>query len=552
MDVTIFVKYVTRPSLVQQELELLRAMQRADRSIKLHDRLFVVLTKVDLFDHPDENGNWHWALAVRNFKDQAIDRVFPYSKVWAHQGVDPKHPVARQVQDYYNQTQPVSGLEQLQGAIGRYLSDELERLDAESVAAIRKEFGELETALRGALVTVKETLNEQEFERRKEQLFDELWEHIVAGEDARGLLPTIKSNLSHFLDHEVSDEQRPARAARANLRIGEIRRDLLSRLTPEEAESKRRQMPSPGLMNESAVEIEVRNQMRERCAARVLGMGEDFRDSARESIERMLGEMFVRAEYQGGRLEMLLPPGQTLLARIDAMGRAGQVSESVLRYQNRELAKADVAFEVLSRYFARQVIDILDATDPADRELRLRELAGLEQFFGMDIADKATRSDPLGSAMAATSVPMSAPTATSFPVQPAEMKPSSTVSNLMDRFKPKPDAPSASATAVRPPAAQPIPRDWSKMLGRVRTDVERISNFLEALAKHPRGLQKYHEEAVRTVHASWLDREGEQSLRRWARSECSRIWPDRFAAIDSEARRARDDVRALEELFSAT
>lgn len=552
VDVTIFVKDITRPSLVQQELELLRAMQRADRSIKLHDRLFVVLTKVDLFDRPDENGNWHWSLAVRNFKDQAIDRVFPYSKVWAHQGVDPRHPVARPVQDYYNQTTSVSGLEQLQGAIGRYLSDELEKLDAESVGAIRKEFGELETALRGALVTVKETLNEQEFERRKEQLFDELWEHIVAGEDARGLLPAIKANLSNFLDHEVSDGQRSARAARAQTRIGEIRRDLLSRLTPEEAESKRRQMPSPGLMNESAVEIEMRKQMRERCAARVMGMGEDFRDTARESIERMLGEMFTRAEYQGGRLEMLLPPGQALLARIDAMGRAGQVSESVLRYQNRELAKADVAFEVLSRYFARQVIDILDATDPADRELRERELHGLEQFFGMDIADKATRNDPLASAMNApvTGTPMTAPVATNFPTQPVEMKPTLR-DRVMDRFGNKPEATPAAPARPAAPAAPPIPRDWSKMLNRVRTDVERICNFLEALAKHPRGLQKYHEEAVRTVHDSWLDREGEQSLRRWARSECSRIWPDRFTAIDGEARRAREDVRALEELFSA-
>lgn len=556
VDVTIFVKDVTRPSLVQQELELLRAMQRADRSIKLHDRLFVVLTKVDLFERPDENGNWHWSLAVRNFKDQAIDRVFPYSKVWAHQGVDPKHPVSRQVQDYYNQTQPVSGLEQLQAAIGRYLADELEKLDAESVGAIRKEFGELETALRGALVTVKETLNEQEFERRKEQLFDELWEHIVAGEDARGLLPAIKANLSHFLDHEVSDAQRGNRAARAQTRIGEIRRDLLSRLTPEEAESKRRQMPSPGLMNESAVEIEVRKQMRERCAARVLGMGEDFRDTARESIERMLGEMFVRAEYQGGRLEMLLPPGTGLLARIDAMGRAGHVSESVLRYQNRELAKADVAFEVLSRYFARQVIDILDATDPADRELREKELRGLEQFFGMDIADKATRNDPLASAAHAnanvpvTGTPMVAPVATSFPTQPAEMKPS-LKDRVMDRFGAKPEPTPATPARPSTPTAPPIPRDWSKMLGRVRTDVERICNFLEALAKHQRGLQKYHEEAVRTVHDSWLDREGEQSLRRWARSECSRIWPDRFMAIDGEAKRAREDVRALEELFSA-
>jgi len=88
------------------------------------------------------------------------------------------------------------------------------------------------------------------------------------------------------------------------------------------------------------------------------------------------------------------------------------------------------------------------------------------------------------------------------------------------------------------------------MIGRVRTDVDRICNFLEALARHPRGLQKYHEEAVRTVHDSWLDREGEQSLRRWARSECVRIWPTHFAAIETEARRAREDIRALEELFS--
>jgi hypothetical protein len=48
--------------------------------------MFVVLTKVDLFDHPDENGNWHWP-SPRNFKAQGVDRVFPYSKVWVHKGV---------------------------------------------------------------------------------------------------------------------------------------------------------------------------------------------------------------------------------------------------------------------------------------------------------------------------------------------------------------------------------------------------------------------------------------------------------------------------------
>ncbi len=569
VDVTVFVKDVTRPSLVNQELELLRAMQRADRSINLKDRVFVVLTKVDLFDHPDENGNWHWQLAVRNFKDQAIDRVFPYSKVWAHQGVDVGHPVARQVQDYYNQTQPVSGLDQLQAAIGRYLSEDLEALDVGSVEAIRKEFAEHETRLRGLLVTVKEKLNEEEFERRKEQLFDTLWEHIVSGEDAQGLLPAIKANLSRFMDSEISEEARNARAARANQRISEIKRDLLSRLTPEEAESKRRQMPSPGLMNETAVEIEMRKQMRERVAARVAGLGEDFRDSARESIDRMLGELFLRAEYQSGRLEMLLPPGDHLLDRIDALGRSGQVSESVLRYQNRELAKADVAFEVLSRYFARQIIDILDATDPTDRELREREMRGLEQFFGMDIADKATRSDPLAAVSAGQyPPPQGAPAgfpqapAGQFPTQPVEMKPASRVAEVIDRFRSRGTEAPGPMTQAQAPAPQPvkvgyplpgqaIPRDWSRMLGRVRTDVERICNFLEALAKHPRGLQKYHEEAVRTVHDSWLDREGEQSLRRWARSECVRIWPNQFAAVEAEARRAREDIRALEELFGA-
>jgi hypothetical protein len=87
------------------------------------------------------------------------------------------------------------------------------------------------------------------------------------------------------------------------------------------------------------------------------------------------------------------------------------------------------------------------------------------------------------------------------------------------------------------------------MLARVRTDVDRICSFLEALAKHPRGLQKYHEETVRTVLDSWIDREGEQSLRRWVRSECARIWPHKFAAIEAEKERARADIEALEELF---
>ncbi len=98
------------------------------------------------------------------------------------------------------------------------------------------------------------------------------------------------------------------------------------------------------------------------------------------------------------------------------------------------------------------------------------------------------------------------------------------------------------------PASGPV-RDWTRMIERVKKDVERICDFLEALAKHPRGLQKYHEEAVRTVHDSWIDREGEQSLRRWVRSECARIWPHKFAAIEAEKERARADIEALEELF---
>jgi hypothetical protein len=31
-----------------------------------------------------------------------------------------------------------------------------------------------------------------------------------------------------------------------------------------------------------------------------------------------------RAEYEGGRLEVLLPPGKTLIERIDALGRAAR------------------------------------------------------------------------------------------------------------------------------------------------------------------------------------------------------------------------------------
>jgi hypothetical protein len=75
-------------------------------------------------------------------------------------------------------------------------------------------------------------------------VFDELFEHITAGEDPTGLLPEIRANLSRFMDHELSESSARPRA-RADERIKQIRRDLLARLTPEEAERKRRQMPSP-------------------------------------------------------------------------------------------------------------------------------------------------------------------------------------------------------------------------------------------------------------------------------------------------------------------
>ena len=566
VDVTIFVKDITRPSLVRAEFDLLRTAQSADRSISLKDRMFVVLTKVDLFDHPDENGNWHWSLAARNFKEQGVDRIFPYSKVWVHQGVESTHPVARQVMDFFGATRPVNGLDQLKEAIEGYLATDVEALDQRVMSAVASEFTELEAQLRGALVSVKDGLSDQEFERRSEQVFDLLFEHVQAGEDPIGLLPEIRTRLSSFMDHEMSEPERLSRAARADVRIKQIREDLLRRLTPDEAEAKRRQMPSPGLMNETAVEIEMRKQMRERVAARIAGLGEDFRNTARESVEKMLTEMFVRSSFDSGRLEVLLPPGDSLIGRIDALGRAGHVSESVVRYQNNEMAKADVAFEVLSRYFARQIVDILDATDPGDRDLREREMSGLEQFFGMGIADKAhggaagapAPAGPAAGSAAASQGGMLGQVKAKLGFGADERPETSsgfgfpTAGAAVVPAKPAPEAGRPSAPQPAPAPAPPGPsRDWSRMLLRVRSDVERICNFLEALAKHPRGLQKYHEEAVRTVHDSWIDREGEQSLRRWVRSECARIWPHKFAAIEAEQERARTDIEALEELFGA-
>src|SRR6185369_9541108 len=111
VDVTIFVKDITRPSLVRNEIELLRTVQSADRSISLKDRIFVVLTKIDLFDRRDENGNGHWSLAARNFREQGVERVFPYSTIWVHHGPEMAHPVAKQLMDFYGVTVPVHGLE---------------------------------------------------------------------------------------------------------------------------------------------------------------------------------------------------------------------------------------------------------------------------------------------------------------------------------------------------------------------------------------------------------------------------------------------------------
>jgi len=547
VDVTVFIKDITRPSLVRHEIDLLRTAQIADRSISLKDRLFVVLTKCDLFERPDENGNWHWALAVRNFKAQGIHRIFPYAMPWVHHEPELDHPVARQLMDFFGSTVPVNGLEKLQEAIGTYLRTDIEALDRKVMSDIRSEFAEQEQSLRGALVSVKDGLSDREFERRAEQVFDELFEHVTSGEDAVGLLPEMRERLSIFLDYELSQEQRTERAKRADERIKAIRDDLLSKLTPEEAESKRRQMPNPGLMNQTAVEIEMRKQMRERVADRISGLGEDFRNTARVSIEKMLKEMFVKATYEGGRMELLLPPGKSLLDRIDGLGRSGHVSESVLRYQNQEMAKADVAFEVLARYFARQIIDILDATDEGDREIREKEMVSLEMFFGMDIADKAV--SPTGSVLSSVKAKLRGVAGDDKPVGGFPSGKAAHFPSKAAEARLKEEDSKKAAAETQDDFSIDSDRDWTKMLARVRADVDRICNFLEALARHPRGLQKYHEEAIRTVHDSWLDRQGVQSLRRWVRSECVRIWPHKFAAIEAEKERARADIDALEELF---
>src|SRR5262249_3681615 len=249
-----------------------------------------------------------------------------------------------------------------------------------------------------------------------------------------------------------------------------------------EAEAKRRQMPSPGLMNETAVEIEMRKQMRERVASRIAGLGEDFRNTARESVERMLSEMFVQASYEGGRLSVLLPPGKALIELIAALGRSGHVSESVVRYQNNEMAKADVAFEVLSRYFARQIVDILDATDPGDREIREREMRGLEQFFGMAIADKAqgvaAAPAPAAGGMIGTvkaKLGFGEEKTAEGGAQPAGIGGFPTTGGAVVAKPATPAAPAAGATKPQKTDGQAKPeskpgssRDWSKMLARVR------------------------------------------------------------------------------------
>ena len=183
--------------------------------------------------------------------------------------------------------------------------------------------------------------------------------------------------------------------------------------------------------------------------------------------------------------------------------------------------------------------------------MREKEMQGLEQFFGMGIADRAVqRSTGVVDQVKAKvgfgskKEPSQGDDTSGFPAVGSTFFPSQPT-----KARPKDNEPQEQEPEQNPYEGAGRSRHWTNMLGRLRADVDRICNFLEALAKHPRGLQKYHEEAVRTVHDAWIDREGVQSLRRWVRSECTRIWPHKFAAIETEKQRAQDDIRALEELF---
>ena len=109
-------------------------------------------------------------------------------------------------------------------------------------------------------------------------------------------------------DLVLREGERPAIRAE-----GKIRFLSDERVTPEEAEAKRRQMPSPGLMNETAVEIEMRKQMRERVAARIAGA----------HGRHPLGEAIALLQDDRGSLAAKLRRRQRAVAILTALATRG-------------------------------------------------------------------------------------------------------------------------------------------------------------------------------------------------------------------------------------
>jgi hypothetical protein len=542
VDVTIFVKDVTRPSLVQQRdrapahdaarrpqhLPQGPDVRRADEGRPLRS--------------PGRKRQLALAARARNFKDQGVDRVFPYSKMWVAQGRGHVAP-GRAAGAWTSTTRPspCRGLEMLQAAISLPLRPTSSARPRKSINVGHHGVSRAGGPAPGRARGVKDEAQRAGVRAPRRAGVRRAVRAHPAGRRRPGR-PAARDprNLSRFMDHELSEEQRLARASPRRRAHQADPEDLLARLTPEEAERKRRQMPEP--------RPHERDRRRDRDAqadarARAARIAGSARTSATPRARASSGcstRCSCEASYAGGRLEVLLPP-----ARVP---RRAHRRARPLRPRERERRALPEQRDGQGRRRLRGALELLRPADRRhprrDRPRRPRDARARDARARAVLRHgdrRQGRGDPLP-ATAGNAPPrhrrrclpsMQAKLGLSGGDEPPRVSGGRAHRVSLPQPRRSPVARSSRAPTptgggrpgVPPGPTGAWPRDWSRMLVRVRADVERICDFLEALARHPRGLQKYHEEAVRTVHDSWIDREGEQSLRRWVRSECARIWP---------------------------
>ncbi len=313
----------------------IKAAQQADETIKLADRLFVVLNKAD------KKGGEHGRDCHRDAKDEFVQRGISEKRIFFcsphaelkggdkgtafEMSQEEAEAAKEKVGNYYRDRKPTSGLPEFRHAIRQFVRSELLQIEEEAFQGLVESFnlkcrrltdfmGKLEDSMRSRGSATPE-------EKRK---FDELWAPHGVLEGTDGLAPSILRALEKTANNLRKDKQ-ALKSFRTDVErsIGELEQKMCNHLTVDAFDKELTLGSGPGRVIDE-LKGPFRSRQRRRLKEMIPQVSQSFYDYTAKALE-LLWETIRNCSHEGSDYQ------DSNLARIPELPQAFLGPEGYMR-----------------------------------------------------------------------------------------------------------------------------------------------------------------------------------------------------------------------------